>query len=116
MLLATHNARRELCLYRLRIDWDHDTLDIQHLTFLTLCSPVVTVEEASQATFDHSSQNARLTLLDLIPAGPESKSRTSTRPFILAAFLYLASDFDGPESVRSVLCKWEIRQEKSCLK
>lgn len=111
----THNLRHELRLHRLQIAWDRDTLNVQHLKLLSLCSPVATDEETSQPAFDASSQHAHLTLLDLIPAGPEATHKASTPPLVLAAFSYCVSDFSGPDSVRTVLCQWEILQEKPSL-
>lgn len=115
MLLVTYNMRHELRLHRLNIAWDRDALTVQHLKFMSLCSPIATDEEASQPAFDPSSQTAHLTLLDLIPAGPKATHRVSTPPLVLAAFSYCVSDFSGPDSVRTVLCQWEILLEKPSL-
>ena len=111
LLLATHNTYGELRVWRLRIDFENAAVNVQSLKFVANCMPTATVEVASPM-LDSSMMQARLTTLDFIPAGPESKSRSPTPPFVLAAFSYFAHDFQGGDAANTIFCKWEIYSEK----
>ncbi|KAL9104109.1 MAG: hypothetical protein Q9163_000911 [Psora crenata] len=48
-------------------------------------------------------------------AGPESKSRAPTQPFVLTAFSCFSHDFQGGDTANTILCKWELSSEKPAL-
>lgn len=58
---------------------------------------------------------ARLSFLEIIPSGPESKSRAPTQPFILAGFSYLTDDFEAGGDQLTIICKLEIYSAKPAL-
>jgi len=64
---------------------------------------------------DGTTPQHQLSLLDIIPAGPESRSRGATQPFILGAFLYWSNESRNGGALHTVLCKWEFQVEKPTL-
>ena len=115
LLLATHDANGEIRVYRLRIDFERNTTSIQNLSMLPSCTPFASVNDAAQASNDPADRKAQLTLIEFIPAGPDSKTREPTPPSVLVAFSYVSHQFQGAENANTVICKWDLILAKSSL-
>lgn len=115
LLLATYNTNGELRLCRVRIDFEKASISVQNLKLIASCTPAATAAEILSTTDDPIYVQTQLTTLDFIPAGPESKSRVPTQPFVLTAFSYLSRDFQGGEVANTVICKWELCSHKPVL-
>ncbi|KAL9130983.1 MAG: hypothetical protein Q9217_000972 [Psora testacea] len=116
MLLATHRTNGELRIHRLRIDLEKAAISIQRLKVLPDCTPTAAATTGLPSiAYEPTTIQTQLTTLEFIPAGPESKSRAPTQPFVLTAFSYFSHEFDGGDTANTILCKWELSSEMSPL-
>ena len=115
LLLSTYDTDGELRIYRLRIDFERCALNIQHLCILTSCTPSAVFDELTQLSYNPAIKRAEVTLIEIIPAGPDSKSRQSTPPFVFVAFSFLSHDFHGADNINTVQCKWQLSVAKPSL-
>lgn len=97
-------------------------MDLEQLKIhAQLLKTILNFGPAQQAVEDHSPGNdklgisARLSFLDIVPSGPESKSRAPTQPFILAGFSHLTDDFQAGGEQLTIICKLEIHAAKPTL-
>ncbi|KAG8533307.1 uncharacterized protein KY384_002090 [Bacidia gigantensis] len=79
---------RELRIYRIRIDFDRASTSVQHLKILPDFGPPASAERTSESMTNGITNQARLTFLELIPAGPDFTSKERPPPQILAAFSF----------------------------
>jgi hypothetical protein len=98
LLLVTHSMDEQLRLYRISIDFSQLVFNVQHIE---------TVHDCSSLEVD----SARITHLELVPPGPETRNREPTSPFILAAFSRVPDQFHDTqiqEEPVSLLARWEL--------
>ena len=109
MLLVTHSKDKQLRLYRLSIDFQQMSVNIQHIKTINNCSPLDQENNGSMVNRDLACQ---LSHLDLIPQGLEARNRESAPPFILAAFSYVPVSHQN-SSLRdeplTIFSRWELR-------
>ena len=115
MLLATYNTNRELRIHRLRLDFEKAAINVKHLKLIADCTSAAEASELTSPAYDPSTIQTQLTMLDFIPPGPESKSRAPTQPFVLTAFSCFSPDFQGGDTVNTILYKWELYTQKTPL-
>ena len=115
MLLVTYSTTSELQVFRLRIDFEHSKINIQNLALLSNCLSFTNDEKSTPPTDSLSTTHGRLTHLEFIPAGPESRTRTRTSPFVLASFSHVSHDFQGNDTVETRVCTWKLDSENVSL-
>ena len=115
MLLATCTVDRELRVYRLRTDYDKFHVTVQHLALLPSCTPFIQVEESLPGIDETAAQHDQLIQLDFLPAGPEAKNRPRTPPRILATFSHASHDYQGTDTLGTLVCAWSLNQNKPSL-
>ncbi len=98
LLLVTHSINEQLRLYRVSIDFSNLVFNVHHVKTVHDCSPL-------------EIDSARITHLELVPPGPETRNREPTSPFILAAFSGVPDQFQDSqiqEEPVSILARWEL--------
>ena len=112
MLLATYNSEKELRVYRLSLNFEHQSIGLQHLKVLNHCTPLGENLDVVSAHYDDVQSRSQLSLLEFLPPGPRSANTEPTHPILLAAFSYVADHFQhspSPAVQATVLCKWELQ-------
>ena len=109
----THNVDGQVRLYRAKVDFEKSMIYVQTLKVLDDFAPLD--QEVGGLTSHHekSSSLFKLCFLDLVPSGPESKSRSPTQPFVLAGFSYLSDDAQTGGEQLTVMSRWEVEAAKS---
>ncbi|MCJ1266503.1 mediator complex subunit [Lobaria immixta] len=115
MLLVTHSIDKQLRLYRVGIDCQQLVFNIQHLKTINDCSPM---DQEGNSSLMSRKMSCQMSHLELIPPGPEMRTRGPTSPFALAVFSYVP-DHSHDDSVReepfSILARWEFHGAKTKL-
>ena len=108
----THDVRRHIRLFRVKVDFEKMIIHAQTLCILDDFAPTDEDPDNFSVT---NVKLARLSFLEIIASGPESKSRPQTQPFLLAGFSRLADDFQAGGEQLTVLSRWQIEAGKSKL-
>ena len=112
LLLATYNGEKELRVYRLSLDFEHQSINLQHLKVLDYCAPLDENLDGASAQYDGVQSRSQLSLLEFLPPGPRSANKEPTHAVLLASFSYVSDHFQHSpaHAVQStVLCKWELQ-------
>ena len=103
-------------LYRLRVNLEKGTLQADVLQVQDDVLPITA--EASEMTLESNetaSSAPALTLLDIIPSGPESNNRPHARPLIILGFSSLVDGLQDSGQQATVLSHWELSPAHSGL-
>ena len=94
------------------MDLEQLKIHAQLLKTVAEFGPANKAAESLSSGHDRPARFSKLSFLDLVPSGPESKSRAPTQPFILAGFSYLADDFQAGGEQSTIICKIDIHISK----
>ena len=108
----THSSEQEVRVYRAKLDLEHLKIHVQLLKTLSSFGPKEQDPETLPTGHDRSGPSFRLSFFDIVPSGPESKTRAPTQPFILAAFSHLTDDFHAGGEQSTMICKLELGATK----
>lgn len=108
MLLATFDAESQLRVFRLHIDFEKSIVNLKHICLLAYAMPDSAMVEGMPVSMAAFSSQYRLTYLDFIPAGPESRSRGRTSASVLAAFSSVTRNLQGADAVSTVVSTWSL--------
>ena len=111
----THNSQHQIRLYRVNTDLEQLKIHTRLLKILDNFSPSNRTLESIPPGYERAAGFSRLSFLTLISSGPESKTRAPVPPSIVAAFSYLADDFQAGGEHATVICKLDIRRLASKL-
>lgn len=112
LLLATYNSDKELRVYRLSLDFEHQRIGLQHLKVLNHCIPLDDNPDGASARYDGVQSRSQLSLLEFLPPSPRSGKQEPTHPILLASFSYASDHFQhspAHAAQATVLCKWELQ-------
>lgn len=112
LLLATYNSDKELRVYRLSLDFEHQRIGLQHLKVLNHCTPLDESPDGASARSDGVQSRSQLSLLEFLPPSPRSGNKEPTHPILLASFSYASDHFQhspAHAAQATVLCKWELQ-------
>lgn len=112
LLLATYNSEKELRVYRLSLDFEHQSIGLQHLKVLNHCTPLDENPDAASVQYDGMQARSQLSLLEFLPPGPRSANKEPTHPVLLASFSHVSDQFQNSSThavQATVLCKWELQ-------
>lgn len=112
ILVATHTIDHQLALYRVSIDFQRLSFNIQHLKKISDCFPIGV--DTGGLAGSGSFPNAQLSHLEYFPQGPENRHGEPSRPFVLGSFADVSEQYqnDGNNSPFSVVCRWELHGDK----
>ena len=108
----THSNENEVRLYRAKMDLEQLKIHAQLLKTIRNFGPAHGAVESLSPGHDRLAWSSKLSFLDVVPSGPESKSRAPTQPFILAGFSYIADDFQAGGEQSTTICRLEIHTNK----
>ena len=111
----TYSGEQDIRLYKAKMDLEQPKIHAQLLKTISNFGPAQLAVENHSPGHDRLALSARLSFLDIVPSGPESKSRAPTQPFILAGFSYLTDDFHAGSEQSTIICKLEIHTAKPAL-
>ena len=94
-------------------------LHVQHLKLMNECSPLIEHGDAD----DYNSNGllysqARLSHLELVPAGPDARRRDTMYPVVLAIFSMIPDHYQNTqiqEEPLSIISRWELRNAEISL-
>lgn len=112
LLLATYNSDKELRVYRLSLDFEHQRIGLQHLKVLNHCTPLDESPDGASARSDGVQSRSQLSLLEFLPPSPRSGNKEPTHPILLASFSYASDHFQhspAHAAQATMLCKWELQ-------
>ena len=99
-------------MYRLSLDFEHQSISLQHLKVLNYCTPLDDNPDDAFAQYDRVQSRSQLSLLEFLPPGPKYANKDPTHPVLLASFSYLSNHFQSSPAQTvpaTVLCKWELQ-------
>ena len=99
-------------MYRLGLDFEHQSISLQHLKVLNHCTPLDENPDGPSAQYDSLQSRSQLSLLEILPPGPRSANKDATPSVLLASFSYVSDSFQHSpaHAIQStVLCKWELQ-------
>lgn len=110
----THDIEQQMRLYRVSVDIEKTEIEVRIVKIIGGFGPQTQDSMGSDA-FNGYAPSAVLTYLDVLPLGPESKSRAAAPPLILAGFSRLADDFEAGGEQTTILSRWEIEKNNTQL-
>ena len=115
MLLATFDADSQLRVFRLHIDFERSIVNLKHICLLSCALPDTNMIGGMPVSMAAFNSQYRLAHLDIIPAGPESKSRGRTPVSVLAAFSSVTRNLQGADAVSTVVSTWSLLPSETSL-
>ncbi len=108
--MVTHTIDKQVRLYKVGTVLYHMRIDPQLVRIVENFGPLIHNVESLPLGYERIAKSSKLSLLILVPSGPESKTRSPTPPFILAGYSYLSDDFQAGGEQMTTICKLTIQR------
>lgn len=99
-------------MYRLSLDFEHQSIGLQHLKVMHDCTPLNENPGGASAQYDGVQSRSQLSLLEFLAPGPRFTNSEPTYPVLLASFSSVSDHFQnssGHAIQATVLSKWELQ-------
>lgn len=90
-------------------------IHVELLKTISNFGPAQQANEGDSLVHDRLVMSAKLSFFDIVPSGPESKSRAPTQPYILAGYSYLTDNLHTGGEQFTIICRLGISAAKPAL-
>ena len=120
MLVATYSNSKHIRIYKIEVAWPRQAFVIDHVKTIADCSPTIIEANEDGSASSLPYPEAQLYHLEMIPPGPDIRSKETSPPLLLAFFCNLSAQPDhfalgNDPSPSTSIVRWELTSFKPTL-